>query len=212
MGKPERKTQLTTLRNVLEDSLQINLGVRREGVEWIYLAEDIDKRHAVVKTVMNILFSRNAGNFSTSCGTSSFSRITVLRLVSRRTVSLCTPLHSYLLRPWPECTLTYSVINISGNSAIRCPHISHNSTARWHTSGQADSRKPEAVKWNHIVDGMNPSDVSYTPILFCPPSALCGLSNKHKALNASKVYYMIVTVDIRAARTASGVEWYAVVL
>jgi len=47
-------------------------------VGWINLAEDRDKWRAVVDAVIDLRGAENAGNFSTSWGTVTLSRRTVL--------------------------------------------------------------------------------------------------------------------------------------
>jgi hypothetical protein len=52
------------------------------GVDWFYLAQNIDTWRSLVNTVMNILLPYIAGNFFTSGESVSFSRRTVLHEVS----------------------------------------------------------------------------------------------------------------------------------
>jgi len=49
---------------------------KKDGVyvDRINLAQDRDKRRALVNTIMNLRVPQNAGNFLASCGTASFSR------------------------------------------------------------------------------------------------------------------------------------------
>ena len=68
-------------RIILERILQIGI----KSVDWIDLAEDRDKRRAVVNTVMSLRLPWNVGSFSTSWGRVSFSRKT-----------LCSQLFGYL--------------------------------------------------------------------------------------------------------------------
>jgi hypothetical protein len=37
------------------------------GMDWIVLAQDRDRRRALVNTVMNVRVSRNVGKFLSSC-------------------------------------------------------------------------------------------------------------------------------------------------
>jgi len=52
------------------------------GVDWFYLAQNIDRWRSLVNTVMNLLLPYNAENFLTSGEIVSFSRRTVLHGVS----------------------------------------------------------------------------------------------------------------------------------
>jgi hypothetical protein len=44
------------------------------GMDWIDLAQDRDQWRALVNTVMNLRFPKNAGKFLRSCTIGSFSR------------------------------------------------------------------------------------------------------------------------------------------
>ena len=49
------------------------------GIDWIDLAQDMDRWRALVNAVLNLQFSQNVGNFLTSSEPVNFSRRTVLR-------------------------------------------------------------------------------------------------------------------------------------
>jgi hypothetical protein len=54
VGKPEGKTPLQRHRRSWDDNIKIDLGETRwGGMGWIDLAQDRDKRRALVNTVMN---------------------------------------------------------------------------------------------------------------------------------------------------------------
>ena len=53
------------------------------GTDWIELAENRNTWWAILKAVMNLLVSQNAGNFLTSCKPVSFSRRTLFHEVSK---------------------------------------------------------------------------------------------------------------------------------
>jgi hypothetical protein len=76
-------------RGVCEDNIEIDL---REvgwggGMDWINLAQDRDRRRALVKAVMNLQVPLNAGNFLSSLGRFNFSGRTLLHGVSKYGVS-----------------------------------------------------------------------------------------------------------------------------
>jgi hypothetical protein len=53
--KPERKRPLGSPRRRWMDNIRINLGeIEWGGVDWIRLAQDKDRRRALVNSVMNI--------------------------------------------------------------------------------------------------------------------------------------------------------------
>jgi CRISPR/Cas system-associated protein Cas7 (RAMP superfamily) len=53
------------------------------GMDRIGLAQDRDRRHALVNTVMNLRVQQIAGNFLTSYKPVRFSRMTLLHGVSK---------------------------------------------------------------------------------------------------------------------------------
>jgi len=48
------------------------------GMDWMELAQDMDRWQTLVYTVMNLLVPKNAENFLTSCKSISFARMTDL--------------------------------------------------------------------------------------------------------------------------------------
>jgi len=55
VGKPEGKRPLGRTRHRWEDNIKMNLQeVGCGGMDWIYLAQDWDRWHALVNVVMNL--------------------------------------------------------------------------------------------------------------------------------------------------------------
>jgi hypothetical protein len=55
VGKRERKISLARPKRKCEDNIRKDLTeIRREGVDWIHLAQDRDHWRALVNTVMNL--------------------------------------------------------------------------------------------------------------------------------------------------------------
>jgi hypothetical protein len=55
VGKPERRRPLVRLKHRWEGNIKMNLReVGRNGIDWIGLAQDRDRRRAVVNAVMNL--------------------------------------------------------------------------------------------------------------------------------------------------------------
>jgi hypothetical protein len=68
MGKPEGKRPLGRPRHRWEDNIKMDLQEVGGGFgDWMELAEDRDRWWALVSTVKNFGFHKNAGNFLTSC-------------------------------------------------------------------------------------------------------------------------------------------------
>jgi len=67
MGKPEGKRPLGRPRRRWEDNTKMDLQEAGcGGVDWSELAENRDSWQAVVKAVMKLRVSQNAGNFLTT--------------------------------------------------------------------------------------------------------------------------------------------------
>ena len=67
VGKLDRKIPLGRPRRRWEDNIKMDIQeVGCEGMDWIDLAEDRDRWRALVNTVMNLRFPKNAGNILTS--------------------------------------------------------------------------------------------------------------------------------------------------
>ena len=66
MEKPEGKTPRGRPRRRWEDNIEVDLQeVGHEGMDWIELVQDRDRRRALVNAVMNLRNPLNAGNFLT---------------------------------------------------------------------------------------------------------------------------------------------------
>ena len=84
VGKPEGKRSLGRPRRRWEDNIKMVLQeVECGGMDWTKLAQDRDRWLALVNAVMNLRVPYNAGNFLTSCKPVSFSRRTLLHVVSK---------------------------------------------------------------------------------------------------------------------------------
>jgi hypothetical protein len=67
VGTPGGKRPLGRTRHIWEDNIKMELQeVGCGGTEWIELAQDMDRRRALVNAVMNLRVPLNAGNFLTS--------------------------------------------------------------------------------------------------------------------------------------------------
>jgi hypothetical protein len=67
VGRPQGRRQLGRPRRSWEDNMKIDLGKIWFGdVDWIHLAQDMDKWQALVNNVMSLRVPQNAGNFLTS--------------------------------------------------------------------------------------------------------------------------------------------------
>ena len=70
VGKPEGKRPMGRPRRRWEDNIKMDLQEVGGGCEdWMKLSQDRDRWRALVSTVMNLLFPKNAENFLTSCRT-----------------------------------------------------------------------------------------------------------------------------------------------
>jgi len=78
VGKPEGKRLVRRPRRRWEDNIKMDFQEVGCGVlDWIEMAQDRDRWRALVNTVKNLRFPKNAGNFLTSCKSISFSRRTL---------------------------------------------------------------------------------------------------------------------------------------
>jgi hypothetical protein len=66
----DRRQRRRWVDNIKMDLREIGWG----GMDWIVLVQEGDQWRALVNTVMNLRVPQNAGNFSSSCITSGFSR------------------------------------------------------------------------------------------------------------------------------------------
>ena len=83
MGKHEGKKPLGRPRRKWEEHIQMDLQeVGCGGVDCIELAQDRDRRRALLNKVMNLRVPQNAENFLTSRKPVRFSRRTLLHGVS----------------------------------------------------------------------------------------------------------------------------------
>jgi hypothetical protein len=75
VGKPEGKRPLGRPRcrwvYIIKNDLR---EIRWNGMDWIDLALDSDQRRALLNTVMNLWFPKNAGNFLSGFAIGNFSR------------------------------------------------------------------------------------------------------------------------------------------
>jgi len=84
VGKPEGERPMGRPRRRWEDNIIMDLQeVVCRSVDWIELSQNRDRWRALVNAVMNRRVPYNAGNFLTGCEPVSFSRWTVLRVVSK---------------------------------------------------------------------------------------------------------------------------------
>jgi len=66
VGKPEGKRPLGRSRHRWEDNIKMDLqAVEYGGMDWVELAQDMDRWWALVNAVMNLRVQLNAGNFLT---------------------------------------------------------------------------------------------------------------------------------------------------
>jgi len=70
VGKPEGKRPLGRPRHRWEDNIKMDLREVRWGCgDWMELAQDRNRRRALVSTVKNLRVPKNAGSFLTRCRT-----------------------------------------------------------------------------------------------------------------------------------------------
>jgi hypothetical protein len=75
VGKLEYNRPLGGPRHRWVDNIKMDLRERGwDGVDWIDMAQDRDCWRALVNTVMNLKFPKNAENFLSGCTIGSFSR------------------------------------------------------------------------------------------------------------------------------------------
>ena len=84
VGKPEEKRPLERPRRRWVDKITMDLQKVRCGyMDWIGLAQDIDRWRMLVSALMKLRVPWNAGNFLTSCKPVSFSKKTLHHGVSK---------------------------------------------------------------------------------------------------------------------------------
>ena len=67
VGEPERKRPLGNLRRRWEENTKVDLqDVGYGGMDWIDVAQDMDRWRALVNAVMNLRVPLNTGSFLTS--------------------------------------------------------------------------------------------------------------------------------------------------
>jgi hypothetical protein len=67
LGRPEGRRPLGRCRHRCEDDIKMDLQeVGGGGMDWIELAQDRDRRWALMNAVMNLQVPYNAGNLLTS--------------------------------------------------------------------------------------------------------------------------------------------------
>jgi hypothetical protein len=85
VGKPRGKRIFGRPRRKLDNNIRIELRERGyKTAEWIHLAKDKSQRWIILNTIMKHRVPYKAGNFLTSCVTSSFSRRTLFQEVSKK--------------------------------------------------------------------------------------------------------------------------------
>jgi hypothetical protein len=65
VGRPEGRRPLGRPRHRWEDNIKMDLQEVGWGMDWIELAQDMNRWRAVVNAVMNLRVPLNAGNFLT---------------------------------------------------------------------------------------------------------------------------------------------------
>ena len=84
VGIPEGKRPLERPRCRWEDNIKMALQKVGCGcMDWVELAQDRGRWHALVNVAMNLWVPQNVGNFLTSCKPISFSKRTLLHGVSK---------------------------------------------------------------------------------------------------------------------------------
>jgi len=84
VGKPKGKRPLGRPRCRSEDNIKMDLQEVGCGcMDWIMLAQDRDRWHALVNVAMNLWVPQNVENFLTTCNPVTFSKRTLLHRVSK---------------------------------------------------------------------------------------------------------------------------------